>query len=136
MPWTTDYLTAGAHIAFSGLITGDDIFRAKAEAYTREYESGLRFVVLDYEAVEDFDVDRGDVDRTVTQDRAAARGVLPDLSVVAIAPQPAAYGVARLWEAQMGSTGWRTSVVRSRAEAFDWLAKSGIPTEDLPAVLD
>jgi hypothetical protein len=132
MPWTTDYLAAGAYVSFFGRMTGEELIRAKTEVYAHSYETGPRFVVLDYTAVEQLDVDRSDVERTVTQDRAVARAMLPDLAAAAVAPEAMTYGVARMWEVGMQSTGWQTTVVRSRAEALGWLAKLGIPLDDFP----
>jgi hypothetical protein len=135
MPWTSDYLAGGAYITFSGRTTGEEIVRAKTEAYTHAYEAGRpRFVVLDYVAVEDFDVDRADVDRTVVQDRAAASRELPDLIMAAVAPDANTYGVARMWEKQLESTPWRTTVVRSRAEALRWLTQHGVDRVALEAL--
>jgi hypothetical protein len=136
MPWTTDYLAAGAYVSFFGRMTGEELIRAKTEVYAHSYEAGPRFVVLDYTAVEEPDVDRSDVERTVTQDRAVARAMLPDLAVAAIAPEAITYGVARMWEEQIHPTGWQTTVVRSRAEALGWLATLGIPVADFPALQD
>jgi hypothetical protein len=136
MPWTTDYLAAGAWVSFSGRMTGEELIRAKSEVYAHPYATGPRFVVLDYTAVEDPDIDRSDVERTVTQDRAAASTMLPDLAVAAVAPEAITYGVARLWDAKMQRTGWKTTVVLSRAEALGWLANLGIPVDDFPAVQD
>jgi hypothetical protein len=136
MPWTTDYLAAGAYVSFFGRMTGEELISAKTEVYSHAYETGPRFLVLDYTAVDEVQVDRSDVERTVTQDRAVARSMLPDLAAAAVAPEANTYGVARMWEAQMRPTGWQTTVVRSRAEALGWLTNLGIPVDDFPALRD
>ena len=136
MPWSTDYLAAGAYVSFFGRMTGEELIGAKSEVYANSYEAGLRFLVLDYTAVEAPDVDRDEVDRTATQDRAVAGARLPALAVAAVAPEAITYGVARMWEAQIQATGWQTTVVRSRAEALGWLANLGIPVDDFPALQD
>jgi hypothetical protein len=137
MPWKAEYLGGGAYITFSGRTTGEDLIAAKTEAYTREYATGKpRFVVLDYVAVEDFDVDRGDVDRTVVQDRMAASEELPYLVVAAVAPEANTYGVARMWEEQLEPTPWETKVVRSREEALGWLAQRGLEIDRPSAIQD
>src|SRR5918992_5170907 len=107
MPWTSDYHPVGAYITFTGRTTGEDLVQAKSEAYAHAYETGQpRFVVLDYVAVEHFDVDQGDVDRTVVQDRTAESTDLPFLLVAAVAPRADAYGVARMWEDKLEPTQW------------------------------
>jgi hypothetical protein len=128
MPWSTDYRADGAFVRFTGHTTGEDIICAKAEVYGRAQGTGLRFLMLDYEGVEDFDVDRDDVERTSAQDRAAASDGLRHLAFVAVAPDAITYGMSRMWEAQVEPTGWRTAVVISRADALTWLAEQGITT--------
>jgi hypothetical protein len=137
MPWTSDYHAAGAYITFTGRMTGEDLIQAKTEAYSRQYETGRpRFVVLDYVAVEQFDVDRGDVERTVVQDRDAESRELPSLLVAAVAPHAHTYGMARMWEARLEPTRWQTKVLRSRHEALGWLARHGVEIDRPSALQD
>jgi hypothetical protein len=128
MPWIADYLADGAYVKFSGATTGADIVRANTQFYAHRYIAGPRFCVFDFSAIESFEVDRTAVERVAAQDVVAAASALPDLAVAVVAPHPVSFGMARMWEAKVAETEWRTKVVRSRPEALEWLAEQGIAT--------
>ena len=134
MAWHTDYLADGAYVRFSGATTGDDIVRANTHFYEHAYKSGPRFCVFDFSDVDEFNVDRTAVERVAAQDVVAAAAALPELIVAVVAPQLAPYGMSRMWEMQVAETGWRTKVMRSRAEAFAWLEQHGIATDPFPTL--
>ena len=92
--------------------------------------------MLDYVTVEHFDVDRGDVERTVLQDRDAESRELPSLLVAAVAPQAHTYGMARMWEGKLEPTQWQTKVLRPREEALGWLAQHGVEIDRPSALQD
>jgi hypothetical protein len=125
MPWSAQHFTDGAYVTFTGQMTGDDLIAAKSEVYGRSPNGAIRFLVLDFAAVENFYIDRADIERTSTQDRAAAESHR-HLAMVAVAPSAIAYGMARMWEQLIEPTPWRTKVVQSRTAAMHWLHDQGI----------
>jgi hypothetical protein len=134
MPWIADYLADGAYVTFSGATTGADLIRANTQFYAHRYYKGPRFCVFDLSAVEHLDVNRTDIERVAAQDVVAAAAAIPNLVVAVIAPQPFSFGMARMWELQVGETEWRTKVVHSRPEALKWLTEQGIATDRFGAL--
>jgi hypothetical protein len=136
MPWTADYFGDGAYVKFSGAIKGEEIVRANSDFYAHAYKDGPRFAVFDFSETVQFDVDRTAVDRIAAQDVVAAAAVVPELTVAVVAPQMVVYGMARMWELQIGGTEWRTTIARSRSEALAWLAEQGIATDRFAVLAD
>ena len=48
---------------------------------------------------------------------------LPGIRLVYVAPGEAAFGSGRMWQghADDSLTGWKSTVVKTRQEAFDWI---------------
>lgn len=128
MPHTDCRAKDGSELLYSGVVTGAEIARAKAQFFARARDEGARYVLCDFTAVERFDVSTPDVQRIVQQDRAAADS-LPDLIEVVVAPRPFEYGMARMWEIQVEDVRPRNAVVRTRAEALMWLKEQGFVHE-------
>jgi hypothetical protein len=64
------------------------------------------------------------VQRLVRQDLANVPSH-PDLMEVIVAPQPHAFGLARMWEQQVDEGRTRTKVVHQREEAEAWIKAHG-----------
>ena len=125
MPWTAEYGPDSADIRYDGLTTGGEILEAKRQFYSHAFEKPARFVLCDFTGVQRFQVASNDVQRIVGQDRAAA-AANPRLAEVVIAPKPFEYGLARMWELQVDDARPRTAVVKTRAEAVEWLKGLGL----------
>jgi hypothetical protein len=136
MPWTAVHLTDGAYLRFSGAVTGEELVRANMHFYRQAYKGGPRFAVFDFTDVERFHVDTTSISRIAAQDTVAAAAAIPELVVAVVAPQLLVFGMLRMWEMQVGETGWHIKVARSRAEAFSWLENEGIATERFAALQD
>jgi hypothetical protein len=134
MPWTADYHADGAYVRFSGATTGADLVSANTQFYAHGYHKSPLFCVFDFSAIDSLDANRTDIERVAAQDVVAAAAVLPHLIVAVVAPQPFPFGMARMWEAMVSETEWDTRVVRSRAEAIDWLAGEGVATDRFSAL--
>jgi hypothetical protein len=125
MAHTIDFTTEGAELCFTGFVTGQELFDAKAKFFNHGFEPAAAYVLCDFSEGEKFDIPTSDVDRMVEQDRSElARH--PKLLEVVIAPQNLVYGLARMWQAKVNSVRPHTAVVRNRDEAVEWLQAAGI----------
>lgn len=132
MSWTTQYFPNGAALRYEGTTTGDDIYRSKIEVFAHDFPSWPRFLLCDFTLVDNFSVNPKDVDRLAELYRRAAR-TIGDFAIAVVAPDPHEYGLARMWEISIESSGFRTSVVHTRPEAIRWLDSRGIrPLPDAP----
>ena len=125
MTWTTHIRTEDAEIIYTGDITGADIVAAKRAFFDDPASRDLRYVLCDFTAVTGFNVKPPDVQRLIEQDRQSVQ-THPHLAEVVVAPQPHAFGLARMWEQQVDDARPRTRVVHSRAEAEAWLHNEGM----------
>jgi hypothetical protein len=62
--------------------------------------------------------------RLIAEQRRMAR-FAPRLDLAVIAPSDLIFGVARMWEGLNDELGWSGCVVRTRAEALEWLRDQG-----------
>ena len=127
MSWTTYHYADGIYVTFCGDTTGDELVRANTDFHTHARNCYPRFAVFDFSSVRRFDVDRAAMDHLIAQNLIAADAV-PELAVAIVAPEPATYYAARVWEHSVEHTAWRMRIVRSAAGALRWLSDQGITT--------
>lgn len=125
MPYVTEYRNAGAEIFYAGTITGAEIYRAKNEFFAHPFGKEARYVICDFTQVGAFEVTPEDVDLIVAQDKRAME-THPQLVEAVVAPRPAVFGLARMWQSKVDVVRPHTAVVRSRAEALVWLQAAGL----------
>ncbi len=125
MPRTITYRPEGAHVDYSGIVTGVDLFGVNDEVFGHDYPGGPRYALLDFTAAERVDVTTGDLQRVAEEDRRDA-GRIAGVAVVIVAPQTLVFGLARMWEGLVDAEAFDSGVVRTRAEAAKWLAERGI----------
>jgi hypothetical protein len=120
--WKVVPLPAGADVRMSGRIDGPELEAANAAAYAAISAEVEAYHLFDLTDVTEFDVPSATV-RDVAQADAAAVRRFPRLTTVIVAPRPLLFGIAREWQAQADDV--EAIVVRSRAEAQEWLASRG-----------
>ena len=125
MPFVTEFRNAGAEIFYSGTITGAEIYRAKNEFFAHPFGKDARYVICDFTQAGSFDVTPEDVEMIVAQDK-RAMDTHPRLMEAVVAPRPAVFGLARMWQSRVDDVRPHTAVVKSRAEALVWLQASGL----------
>jgi hypothetical protein len=123
--YVIDYQTTGAELCFSDFVSGDQLFEAKAKFFAHAFDVGARYVLCDFSEASKFDIPTSDVDRMVDQDRGELSRH-PHLLEVVVAPQPLVYGLARMWQTKVNTIRPHTAVVRTRAEAVEWLKAAGV----------
>lgn len=133
MPWQAAYSDTGAEITFIGVVTAQEICDANDAVYTRPYTGEFLYCIFDFTAASRVDVSAADVQRIAEQDRRYAPSH-PRLAAVVVASEPYVFGMARMWEAYVESSGIHSRVARSRDAAIDWLRACGITPPAPPRI--
>lgn len=122
MPVHINTIRNGEGIEFisSGIVTGQEIIEANKRIYTREVLLGLKYKIIDRTTCTEYRVDSEEIRQIAEQDRQAAR-INPNISVILISTTPLQFGMSRMWQLLTDEIGFRTRIVRDRAEAESWL---------------
>jgi hypothetical protein len=129
MPRTIEYRAEGAHVDFTGIVTGVDLFSVNDDVFGHVYPGGRpRYALLDFSGAERIDVSAMDVHEVAEQDQREAERIA-GVAVVIVAPQTLTFGLARMWEGLVDPMDLDSGVVRSRPEAIRWLAERGIEVD-------
>jgi hypothetical protein len=126
MPWDVEFGLAGANIWFGGIPTNTEIHNASEAFWTHRFDEQLRYAIVDLAACPALGISAGEITRLARRQRQHAEHHQHVL-VAIIAPEPAVYGVARMWQALIDDTTIRPLVCRTRAEAIAWLRHEGAP---------
>lgn len=123
MPFTMDFTSDGKGLLRegSGVLTGQEIIDSALQLLADEDRlCGLAYGRVDFTEVTSIQVTPEDVHRIADINKRMAK-LNPQRVVVVIAPGDAVFGMVRMWETLAESTGWKTTVVRTAAEADAWL---------------
>jgi hypothetical protein len=104
-----------------GTLTGEDLLSANEEMFSRDlaaqpYDYGL----FDSTAVTDVKISADKMRENAIQDVFEARK-MPKFVFAVYATTDVAFGLARMWEALVGESGWVTRTFRDRSDALQWL---------------
>ena len=111
----------GAILEGSGRLKGAEFIAANNELFARDFVAEpLLYILFDGDHATAVDVTVQDLRDIAQQDVRASRE-LPRLSVAVFAQDPLSYGLARMWQAYVDASGWRTAVFQARAAAVAWL---------------
>jgi len=125
MPRTIEFRRQGAHLDFTGIVTGEDLFGVNDVILGYDYPGPPRYALFDFSRAERVDVSTADLQRVAEEDRRDAERIA-GVAIVIVAPQTLTYGLARMWEGLVDPTPLLSQVVRTRGEAITWLAGQGI----------
>ena len=123
MPYTMSFSNDGKGVLRSGIgvLKGQEIIDGGLALLADEDRlRGLTYGRVDFTEVTHLEITPEDIHRIVDTNKRMAK-LNPHAVVVVIAPSDAVFGVARMWETLADSTGWKTTVVRTAAEADAWL---------------
>ena len=125
MPKTIVFRREGAHLHFTGVVTGPDLFGVNEVVLGHDYPGPPRYAVFDFTDAARVDVSVDDLKRIAEEDHRDAERIA-GVALVIVAPQTLTYGLARMWEGLTDSDSLLSVVVRTRPEAVAWLAARGI----------
>ena len=126
MPWDVEFGLAGANILFDGIPTSSEIHNASEAFWTHDFDAQLRYAIVDFAACSSLGISATEVTLLARRQKQHAEHH-QDVLVAVIAPEPAVYGVARMWQMLIDETTIRPLVCRTRAEAIAWLRHEGAP---------
>ncbi len=125
MPYEISIENEGAKITtrYYGELTTAEIYAAYDERFTdsakiKKYE----LIINDYTEVSGVMLDGLDVSRLAKTYLDAAI-YKSKVLVVSIMPTDLQYGLGRMWQGYAYEIPWEETIVRTRQEAFDWLAE-------------
>ena len=123
MPYTMEFTRVGKGLLRRGwgVVSGQDIIDSNHELLADAPRLGaLAYARADFSEASGVEITAEDIQRIVETNTKMAK-VNPNVVVVVIAPRDAMFGMARMWETLVDSTGWKTKVVRTASEADAWL---------------
>ena len=123
MPYTMDFTKDGKGVLRKGLgvLKGQEIIEGGLALLAEEQRlRGLTYGRADFTEVTSIVITPDDIHRIADTNKRMAQ-INPHAVVAIIAPGDAIFGIARMWETFAESTGWKTKVVRTAAEADAWL---------------
>jgi hypothetical protein len=125
VPWRAVFTASGADVSFFGFVTAQEIVDAIEDIYRHVFDAGFRYCLFDFTEPSRVDLTLADAHAIVDRTRRCALRH-PLFHVAVVASTAYVFGMSRMWQAYVESSGLRTIVVRSRAEASDWLHEEGV----------
>ena len=129
MPRSITFRRQGAHVDFSGIVTGDDFLGLNDFILRPDGHEKPRYALLDFTGAERIDLSADDIKAIAAEDERDKERI-GDMLIPIVAPQTIVYGLARMWEGLLDTAAFDSRVVRTRAEAIAWLAGRGIVVSD------
>jgi hypothetical protein len=112
----------GLLLICSGEVTSKDLIDAKKRLKVspqRIHE--CRYAIVDFVLVSELKLSASEVRELAEQDIRIAALLVPGLVVAVVAPTEATFGLSRMWQVLAETTGWETTVVRTREDGQDWI---------------
>ena len=130
--FSTRFVEQGRGVFFvgSGTVTWSEVHAAKSALIGRQdLLPRITFVIVDLKDATELNMTPGEIRQLAHLDACFAH-LIPDAVVAIVAPSDAVFGLARMWEVFVETSGWRTSVFRSSEEACAWVVHhGGVPAE-------
>jgi hypothetical protein len=123
MPYVTTWEESGVVWTFRGRVTGDEILRANQEIHRDPRFERLTYQIVDFTAVDRFDVTEDDMATIAALDRAAARD-RPSVRVAVAAADEVIKDLSAFYDAVMVGSPWHQRIFDSMTEAREWLTPS------------
>lgn len=126
----------GAVLVCSGRLTGAEFLAANSEIFARDpVAEPLQYMLVDGDEATSVDVTAQDIREVAELDIDASRN-FPNVLVAIFAQDTLAFGLARMWQAYVSKSGWKTAVFRNRASAVAWLKAEVAKRTGLATTLD
>jgi hypothetical protein len=120
------HVSEGGRVAIfkcEGVVTSEELINANAAMYDRCDPARMEVQLVDFVGATRIIIDSDDLRELATQDIDAA-GTGFDCRIAIVAPDPVIFGVCRMWQVFVETSGFQTAVFRDMAEALEWL---GLP---------
>jgi hypothetical protein len=106
----------------SGLVLGTEMVSATRALLVDVRTPTLTRCLIDLSDVTDLRLSKEEMDVLAGEGWRLAV-IVPHVTVALLATRDLAFGLARMWEGLVGTTGWKTRVFRDRTEACVWLSE-------------
>lgn len=126
MPYVTEFIDNGRGIVHvgTGVVTGSEILTsAIADRDSPERMAKVTHGLVDLEQVTELKMSVEELRRISMEHRITAK-ITPRALIAVVAPSDHIFGMARMWEAFSGGTGWTIRVFRDRPAAEVWLRET------------
>jgi len=119
MPVEFKFLNHGMGILLEGKgsLTGQELIAALTEIYrSEENYKKVKYSITDFTHVESLDISIAEIEVMAQMHRIVAK-TTPYRVVVMAVSKDLAFGLSRVWQANVDEIKWDTTIVRSRSEA-------------------
>ena len=112
----------------SGTVEASEIFEAKAALDLNRLKAVL-FAIVDFQETQELNLTVNEIRDLARMDQTLSRSA-PNACVAIVAPKDSHFGLARMWEIFVETSGWKTGVFRTFQEACCW-ARYNCPNNPL-----
>ena len=112
----------------SGTVKASEIFEAKATLDLNRLKAVL-FAIVDFQETQELDLTMNEI-RDLARVEETLSQSAPNTCVAIVAPKDPHFGLARMWEIFVETSGWKTGVFRTFKEACCW-ARHNCPDHPL-----
>jgi hypothetical protein len=111
----------GVITTYSGIVTDNDMIQCgKARFSSDDRIKSYRYFISDFTNVTEFNV-TSDGLRSIADIAINASKLNKRLLLVAVLPTDFQFGMGRMWQTLSEETGWKIQMVRTPAEAQEWI---------------
>ena len=122
MPYTLDWQEDGVIFNYFGDTVGDELIRSNLEVYEHPNFEKMRYQIVDFLKVRNFDCTSADIRKIANMDAVAAQRN-PQVCVVGITTSDLVYGFFRMYSMVGTSTTWTAEIFDSWDKAKEWVQK-------------
>jgi len=115
---------AGIILDCSGALTFSEFHEAQnGFLASTEKLKQVKYVILDLTFADSLNISYGDFELLAEREKLLASSGPPGVLHATVSPKDLGYGLARMYQVLSEQSGWETLVLRSRAEAEEWIRK-------------
>ena len=122
MPVKYSYVeNGGLLVAGTGTLVDEDIIEVNRSIYASpEMIKKIRYQIVDFTAVDDWQITSDGVRAIAEQDRRAAE-VNPTMLIAVAGSKDVTFGLSRMWQAYADPAPFKTEVFRTVEECHEWI---------------
>lgn len=119
MPYNLVWNDDGVHCVYEGTLTDEALIAAHSRMVDHDEFESLRFGILDFTGVEQFEITSSAIQSIARKDQLKAESN-PNLRIALVAPYSVIKGFARMWELT-GGEAYENKIFDDLATAQEWL---------------
>ena len=119
MPYETTWEKKGIYWKLYGIVTGNDIEQLTIDVFGDSRFDDIRYVILDFLNIDDFDMSDDELESIAAQDLAAAI-TNPYVKIAVITTHPRVMELSTMFGKIFGEHPWKVSVHENIEEARRW----------------